>query len=599
MKLFSKLREILRLDPWVLAADLAKSLVQDVPRLNSLMGMVRSRNVETLAGLGQIKDAEYHASEFNEILAERQIASLFKKNDAFIDTARCEGNAKLAFQRGELRCRITNKRLDYFYTHRDRIDPELRGWLNRMETDISGLLGDVDAFTETMTSRIRLTNGATEDRTRRRALPFLKVTGRLRAPLAAVPYLGTVLSEMGVELTSCLFEDVQSNTVVLVPKNWKTHRTIAKEPTHSLPFQLALDGFLKQRLRTWKIDLSSQTKNQEFARLGSIDGSIATLDLEMASDTLAYNAVAWMLPTEWLRVLDAFRSSSFESPWGTGQYAKYSSMGNGYTFSLETLIFTAACRAVGCKNPAVYGDDIGLPTIYASSLIRLLAFLGFTVNAEKSFANPNSRFRESCGCDYFSGRLVTPFYLRELPARDDLAGLSHVVNGLLPVSLGGPLWNTLRDIVEECKLRLVPWNEDTRSGVFVSPRCAWDIGKLKVERRPFLKGGVVNPNYGFPVYQGYGQVHERRLTCGRRSLLLWHINKASGKDLVPIHDTKRRSALLLQSTGSVESPPNVTVTSEVVVRSRYSYKLRRYAPICSTPLYLILWDEFVWVAPSR
>jgi hypothetical protein len=414
-----------------------------------------------------------------------------------------------------------------------------------------------------------------------------------------------------------MFTSVERNVITLVPKSWKTHRTIAKEPTHSLPFQLALDGFLKGKLRKWGIDLSSQRKNQEFARLGSIDGSIATIDLEMASDTLSLNAVAWMLPPEWYQLFLSFRSSCYSAPWGTGSYAKFSSMGNGYTFTLETLIFAAACRAVGSRQYAVYGDDIALESDLVPSLVKLLNFLGFRVNDAKSFYNPQSRFRESCGCDYYKGQLVTPFYLRECPKETDHAGMSHTLNGLIGAAeVPGPLWSWVADTVSRLGLRLVPWNEDSRSGIWITPGFAWRTKKLKVDRHlpraecskkatPSTGESVARvalvkyPNYGFPVFEGYAPVQDSRKTAGWRSLLLWFLEKNHDcRDVIPsVPKPKRSATYLLQSTGKAPSDlENVTATvkSMVITRTRYVHATCRFSPEPNTtPSHLFLWDEVV------
>lgn len=608
-------RSQLRLNPFKVALNLVRTLL---PSQNSarqrVEGMIRARDVPSLANVGNIEDREYQVSELESVLAERQIAALFKKNEQFSDEDKCASAARLTFERGECICRISNRRLDWYGEHLDRLDPDLRRQLQRMEGDIASLLGNRAEFESAMPSMIRVTNGATEDRSRRRSLPFLKMTRKLRGPRAIVPALGNLLLSYGVDLSACSFKCVERNVITLVPKSWKTHRTIAKEPTHSLPFQLALDTWFKTKLGRWGIDLSSQQKNQEFARQGSIDGSLATIDLEMASDTLSFNAVAWLLPYEWFDLLRSFRSSSFSAPWGNGSYAKFSSMGNGYTFTLETLIFAAACRAVGSRQYTVYGDDIALETERVPSLIKLLKFLGFSVNDAKSFYNPLSRFRESCGCDYYNGHLVTPFYLRECPRESDRAGMSHALNGLVAAALvPGPLWDWALAEVRRLGLALVPWNEDSRSGVFITPHLAWKTKKLRVcrhlrrdvhpEKVVLSDGSTVNryalqkdPNYGFPVYKGYTSKQDSRKTVGWRSLLLWFIEKNRGMRTSPPLP-KRTAAYLMQNVGRSEAEiddSTATVKSSVIVRTRYVHGTCRYDPKpMTTPSYLFLWDEVV------
>lgn len=583
-----------RVDCYALARLFARDKLKEYPEtLKTVEGYIRSRDVKSLATLASYPDRALHDSEFSEIFALRQLQTLFSKNSAFSDDVVCSEAAKKSFLAAEVRCRIANKRLDWYGLNRHRLDAELNSDLRSAEREIARLLGSLDSldFSELLTPR--LTSGATEDRSRKRSFPYLKVTGKLRAPLTSVPYIGRYLQEIGVDLSSCRFTAVENNTVVFVPKSWKTHRTIAKEPTHSLPFQLALDSFLKQKLRKWGIDLSSQEKNQELAREGSIDGSLATLDLESASDTLAYNAVCWLLPHEWFRLFEAFRSSSYSAPWGRARYAKFSSMGNGYTFTLETLIFAALARAVGSQRYSVYGDDIIIETALVPRLHRLLTFLGFRLNKDKSFVNADSRFRESCGCDYYKGVLVTPFYLRELPLLEDRPGVCHAVNGLLSRTHPGLLWDYLLKLVRGLNLRLVPYNEDSRSGVFISPWYAWRSGRL---RTPGPSRDRSKPWYSSPEFRGYvvRQALKEEGTKGSGSYLLWHLRARTGK-AQPSISPKRTSQLLLSlNAGRDGSLCSENITSEVVIRSRYVHGTKRYVPVQQgSPSYLFLWDEIV------
>jgi hypothetical protein len=599
----------LLLDPFRAALTLLRSLALPQKSADLAEGAIRRRDVSTLAELGQFEDREYHdPDQLSALLGLRQIACLFKKNSAFADEDKCTAAAQKSFERGERICRITNKRLDYYSEHSERFPEDIRCQVTRMEQDIQYLLGDVDDVLGAMPSIVRLTNGATEDRSRLRSNPFLKITGRIRAPKAAVGVLGRLMLHFGIDLSLLKFTCVEWNTITLVPKSWKTHRTIAKEPTHSLPIQLALDAWLKTLLRRWRIDLSSQQLNQEMARLGSLDGSFATIDLEMASDTLSYNAVALLLPIPWLRLFEAVRSSTFRAPWGDGVYAKFSSMGNGYTFSLETLIFTAACRAVGSQQYTVYGDDIVIETDRAPSLIKLLHFLGFRVNDAKSFINPASRFRESCGADWYKGNLVTPFYLRECPKLVDKAGLSHVLNGLIATAVApSPLWEWAISVIKREKLLLVPYNEDTRSGVFITPTAAWETKRLKVDRRhrvgkvPLSKAlgprtHWQNPNYGFPVFKGYMPIQDRRKTAGWRSLFLWFLMKGCEMGDVSTPVSNRMSVYLLQIDRQMrrEAEGTATVTSYVSERCRYVHAARRYFPQpAATPSHLYQFSVLV------
>jgi hypothetical protein len=131
-----------------------------------------------------------------------------------------------------------------------------------------------------------------------------------------------------------------------------------------------------------------------------------------------------LLPEDWYLALKQARSPVGTLPDGTViQYQKVSSMGNGFTFELESLLFWALASSVLsllCTSKpllAVYGDDIIVPSSVAHTLLWILRFVGFTPNASKTFIR--GPFRESCGKHYFRGVDVTPFYVRKDIASPD------------------------------------------------------------------------------------------------------------------------------------------------------------------------------------
>lgn len=218
-------------------------------------------------------------------------------------------------------------------------------------------------------------------------------------------------------VTPSSFTRVPGNTVTTVPKNAKTDRTIAVEPHVNAFIQRGVGKYLRKVLRRHGVNLRSQERNQHLARIGSLTGSLATIDLKGASDTVSRAVVRLLLPADWADFLDSLRSPCYQldNEWHT--YHKHSSMGNGYTFELETLIFmllaVCSCDEVGVssKDVSVYGDDIIIPIEAYDVLKESLETCGFTINEGKSFhAGP---FRESCGEDYFRGTNVRPFFVRE------------------------------------------------------------------------------------------------------------------------------------------------------------------------------------------
>lgn len=222
---------------------------------------------------------------------------------------------------------------------------------------------------------------------------------------------------------------VRGNRFTTVPKDCSKDRGIAVEPSLNSFYQLAYGKAIRRRLRSRGIDLrNGQNIHRQVARESSITGHFATLDLSNASDTVSRSLVKLLLPTDWYEVLSELRSPTTEIEGKTVCLEKFSSMGNGFTFELETAIFLAISLAVrnlrNARNPDsiypmpgdgiwVYGDDIIVPTCFADDVIGALTYLGFSINKEKSFTE--GYFRESCGGDYFNGVDVRPHFLKEFP----------------------------------------------------------------------------------------------------------------------------------------------------------------------------------------
>ena len=247
---------------------------------------------------------------------------------------------------------------------------------------------------------------------------------------------------------------VEGNRFTTVPKNAKTRRGICIEPTLNIYGQLGVGALLRQRLLRSGTDLSSQLRNQELAS-SAYSEKLATIDLSAASDSIAWSTVLGLLPLEWFELLDVFRSTHSEVAGDTVELEKFSSMGNGYTFELETLIFKSISLACVPSEQhhqvSVYGDDIIVPQRYASDVISTLEFLGFSVNTQKSFLAGN--FFESCGTDWFRGQNVRPFYLRQqqgskIPYTVQIANAlrlyaNRVMGGLACDARFKPLWVAL------------------------------------------------------------------------------------------------------------------------------------------------------------
>lgn len=218
---------------------------------------------------------------------------------------------------------------------------------------------------------------------------------------------------------------VRGNRFFSVPKDATTERGACAEPGGNVQVQMGLGRAIRARLKRTGIDLEvGQQVHGSRALEASKDGSLATIDLRSASDTICRKVVELLFPRLWFETLDCARSpyTLMPNPSGGGKgvwvrLEKFSSMGNGFTFEVETLLFLGICRAVVPErewpNVHVYGDDIIVPSRWAGDVLAALAFFGFTPNERKTFTT--SDFRESCGTDAFAGVQIKAFRWDSVP----------------------------------------------------------------------------------------------------------------------------------------------------------------------------------------
>ena len=236
------------------------------------------------------------------------------------------------------------------------------------------------------------------------------------------------------------FEVVRGNRFTTVDKDALKNRGICIEPSLNVFLQLAVGEYISNRMKRklgWDKS-SAQVFHKTLARIGSLTGAVATIDLSSASDTICRNLVKLLLTPAWFRLVDDLRShfTLIRGRWV--KLEKFSSMGNGFTFELETLLFWSLARAIqqieGTKEcpytpgltTSVFGDDIIVPTSVSRSYIAALRFFGFTPNPDKTFVE--GKFRESCGGDYHSGFDVRPHFQKEVC--DEPHRLISLANGL-------------------------------------------------------------------------------------------------------------------------------------------------------------------------
>lgn len=367
----------------------------------------------------QLVEKEIDPLDYNDAYHFRDdyAAVCFLKKNKFLKTGiDLREKALESFKSSELQCARTNKRFRNL-----SLDPSFKGsnvWLlNATIRKIDRILGDLSvedifdcgSWGPGVTLSIKGDN-VSSSRKFREESGITKQAYRLVGHLMNEAYPSWIGPTFN-------FDIKQGNKVITVPKNAKTDRTIAVEPGLNSWFQLSIGKAIRRRLWRAGFNLNSDKKNQSAAKSGSIDNSLATVDFSAASDTISYDLVREILPPRWFTVLDSLRSSCFELDGEITPYQKFSAMGNGFTFELESLIFVSAALAVceqldlDTSSVSVFGDDIIIPSEAYAAYRDFCIFLGFTVNNQKSFFS--GCFRESCGSYFYLGLDVKPLFLKE------------------------------------------------------------------------------------------------------------------------------------------------------------------------------------------
>lgn len=288
---------------------------------------------------------------------------------------------------------------------------------------------------------------------------------------------------------------VDSSKISTVEKSREIDRVIATEPGCNMFMQLGLGTIINQRLELMSgyRPTNQQKYNRELARLGSENGSYATIDLKSASDTISLRFCRMLLPSELFSLLMDLRVRTTVYQSDEIRLGMMSSMGNGFTFPLQTLIFTSLVMAsyeelgIPLKyrdykamhrlgNFGVFGDDIVVVQKVFPFLCGVLESCGFIVNHTKSFSQ--GPFRESCGGDYLHGRNVRGVYIKSLSGRHNLNALCNKL--IWWSSVHFPLTSTIKYLVELVGNKyIVPITDSITSGIQVP----WVVARPLVGRK--------------------------------------------------------------------------------------------------------------------
>jgi hypothetical protein len=370
----------------------------------------------------------------NTVLHMRQALAFFTKLENLDIGVDKEAVARNNFYKSELECLRTNRLFNMTASDDFCFTSDVRRVLKRAERKIAAVLGPVPSI---FSLDLSFGPGATTSVPKRNACAREKLSAVPSCSINLLPLIPLLYEELphyfGLheipisqelnladwDLTevSDLPLELSDGRISFVPKNAKTFRTVMTEPTLNALVQSGFGKFISRRLCSIGQNPRDQSRNQVLAREGSLTGALATLDLSMASDSISSEFVASLLPYEWFSALSLCRTPTVFDNGKVIHLHKFSSMGNGFTFPLQTLIFWALAEASvhysdsPDSRVSVYGDDIIIGVDAVPLMKTVLKSTGFSLNTEKSYWS--GPFRESCGKDYYFGFDIRPFYARD------------------------------------------------------------------------------------------------------------------------------------------------------------------------------------------
>lgn len=382
------------------------------PQALTIQKMVEAGEFDQLLNV-TIDPADY--DDHNKFADDYLVTSLLQKNPRLPVSHDRRGRALEKFYAAEAGCLKSNQRISAMNDSSVLPSPSVLRALHGARENIRSWLGPLTrADIGYAEKHMRFGPGATTSlkgvvtKGKKYSRRSLDVTSRL-LPFRVHPSFpdGWRDSASDIRVRDC-------SRLTTVPKNAKIDRVICIEPDLNIFAQLGIGALIREKLRVNGLDLLSQYNNQAKASLASQRG-LCTMDLSSASDTICREAVWSLLPDRWSHLLWLARVDATEIDGEVVHLEKWSSMGNGYTFELETLLFAGVVTAVLDslslpRDVAIYGDDLIFPLEAMELVSETLSFLGFSVNREKTFGK--GLFHESCGTDWFRGHNVRPFYLR-------------------------------------------------------------------------------------------------------------------------------------------------------------------------------------------
>jgi len=403
----------MKADALSLASDIWEAL--DTPRSLALWMCAKYRDHSALLTLKDLDPLRYRTPL--DFFIDYQASKLLAKSVELKPGIDRELRALEKFKEAEAVCSYTN---DFFRARSEgslSMLPRVERVFSRARDKIRTILGDLPTY-----ENLDLSFGpGASFGVRGDTSVYKKVTSNLECTYAMSSVLPDLLSEVPgwIEASSVSVQLVSGSELTFVPKDASIDRAICIEPMLNGFVQKGYGRWISTRLKSFGVDLSRQEVNQELAAK-AYSHSLSTIDLSSASDTISYWLVLELLPWEWFEALDVVRCPSYTYQGVRSNFHKFSSMGNAYTFELETLLFyalaCASCEECGVSystgnNLVVYGDDIIVPRSAFDLLTEVISACGFSVNKAKSYKD--GPFFESCGADFFQGLPVRPIFFKE------------------------------------------------------------------------------------------------------------------------------------------------------------------------------------------
>lgn len=469
------------------------------PVAEHLCEAIRAEDWRTIIGT-KINPRLYDS--FTDFERDYLACELLRKYPGFpIDLDRDEA-ARESFRASELTCWRTNRRLYPYVDLFGDLDEGVLSFIKKVRKKVESIIGSKPPE---ITDHCDFGPGATYDRRGKHVLAADKIESKptrtkdLFSDVAHLWIYGQTKWGASHHLDTVV---VLGNRFTTVPKNSEINRGICIEPTLNVYIQKGYGQALRRCLKRVNVDLDEgQRRNGSLAQWASDRGDYCTIDLSSASDTVSRSLVELLLPKAWYEALDSARSKYTLIGDRWVRLEKFSSMGNGFTFELETLIFAAICSSIVDSDLGeeslgsacfVYGDDIIVPTKLFRDCVAALSFFGFSVNSRKTFHT--GFFRESCGTDAFGGQVVRPLRIDSIP--DGPEWWMSCANGITRAIAArlGPYNGAWRYCISQLPLAYRKLRGPERLGDIVVHDPNWVVAAVPAERlKAFGKNHKYSP----------------------------------------------------------------------------------------------------------